>query len=87
MVEDVEQTAITIRDAIKHLPERYENNQKEINQLEKERTDLLHMAELVDLNAVDGFRLYKEIQRVERDRRERKDENELLKNLYPTLKG
>lgn len=84
---DIEQTAIMIRDAIRDMPKHFEMNVERIRTLESEQVDLLHLAELVDLNASEGFKVYKEIQRVQRDRRTLKDENEQLKHLYPALKG
>lgn len=84
---DIEQTAITIRDAIRDLPKQFEGNAEKIAQLEKEQTDFLHLIELTDLNAYEGFKAYKEIQRVQRERRILKDENEQLKHLYPALQG
>lgn len=84
-MEDFEEIAVTIRDAIRDLPNRFHSNEADIAKLERERSDLLHMAELVDLNAFEGFQLYKEIQKVERARRKLKDENEHLKHLVPFL--
>lgn len=82
---DIEQTAVIIRDAIRDLPKRYSQNLDDIKKLEKERIDLLHLIELVDLNARDGFKIYKELQKVQRDRRLLKDENDELKHLVPEL--
>lgn len=84
---DVEEISITIRDAIRDLPKRYESNENDIKNLESEINDLMHLMELVDLNARDGFKAYKELQRVQQERRKIKDENEELKHLYPALKG
>ncbi|MDO6451743.1 hypothetical protein [Oceanobacillus profundus] len=82
---DIEQTAVIIRDAIRDIPKRYSQNLDDIKRLEKERIDLLHLIELVDLNARDGFKVYKELQKVQRERRKLKDENEELKHLVPDL--
>jgi len=86
-VSDVEHTATLIRDAIRDLPKRYEENANEIKNIEKQITDYLHYIELVDLNASEGFRAYKELQAIQKERRRLKDDNELLKHIYPALKS
>lgn len=85
-MEDMEHVAATIRNAVRDFPVKYHKNKEKIAQLERERIDLLHFAELVDLNASEGFRLYKEIQDVEQERRILKDENEQLKHIEPILR-
>lgn len=77
--------AITIRDAIRDLPNRFQANNEKINNLERERSDLLHYAELVNLNAAKGFEYYKDVQKVEQKRRKLKDENEQLRHIVPIL--
>lgn len=84
-MQDIEQIIITIRDAIRDIPKRYSDNLEQINKLEKEENDLLHYIELVNLNAVEGFKAYKELQKVRKERRVYKDENELLKHVQPVL--
>lgn len=84
---DQEQVAIVIRDAIRDIPKTYEKNAEQIRRLEEESDDLTHYMELVNLNASEGFQAYKDYQRVRRERRALKDENELLKHLYPIVKG
>src|SRR5699024_116405 len=78
---DYEEIITTIRDAVRDVPKEYRLNCEAISDLEKERIDLLHYAELVDLNAVEGFHLYKDIQRVEQERRKIKDENDQLRHI------
>lgn len=84
-MQDIEQIIITIRDAIRDIPKRYSDNLEHITKLEKEENDLLHYIELVNLNAVEGFKAYKELQKVRKERRVYKDENELLKHVQPVL--
>ncbi|GGN66449.1 hypothetical protein [Oceanobacillus indicireducens] len=86
-MQDIEQIIITIRDAIRDIPKRYSDNLEQINKLEKEENDLLHYIELVNLNAVEGFKAYKELQKVRKERRVYKDENELLRHIQPVLKN
>ena len=84
---DIEQTAIIIRDAIKDIPKRYSDNIDKIARLEQERSDILHLIELSKFNAYEGFKLAKELQKVQQERRKLKDENSLLKHLQPIMKN
>lgn len=80
---DNEQLARLIGQAIRDIPKKYYANIEAIKLLEKETLDLMHYTELIDLNAREGYKLYKEMQRVRRERRKLKDENEELKHLVP----
>lgn len=87
---EIEQTTILIRDAIRDVPKQYNANAERIRELEKERIDLLHLIELVDLNAREGYKVYKELQSLQKERRKMKDENELLKHViqsFSNMKG
>jgi len=87
---EIEQTTILIRDAIRDIPKQYNANAERIRELEKERIDLLHLIELVDLNAREGYKVYKELQSLQKERRKMKDENELLKHViqsFSNMKG
>ncbi|WP_339179276.1 hypothetical protein [Oceanobacillus sp. FSL W7-1293] len=87
---EIEQTTILIRDAIRDIPKQYNMNAERIRALEKERIDLLHLIELVDLNAREGYKVYKELQSLQKERRKLKDENELLKHVkqsFSNMKG
>ncbi|WP_077325731.1 hypothetical protein [Virgibacillus siamensis] len=83
---DVEQTATTIRDAIRDIPKTYEYNEKDIKRLDQETQDLLHLAELTNFNAFEGYSIAKEIQSVRQARRQLKDENEMLVELHSIMK-
>lgn len=85
-MEDIENIAVTIRNAVRDIPNQFHKNNEMINKLERERSDLLHYAELVDLNASEGYQLYKDIQDVEKKRRVLKDENEQLQHLAPIVR-
>ncbi|MEK4305878.1 hypothetical protein [Oceanobacillus sp. FSL K6-0251] len=87
---EIEQTTIIIRDAIRDIPKQYNANADRIRELERERIDLLHLIELVDLNAREGYKVYKELQSLQKERRKMKDENELLKHViqsFSNMKG
>ena len=65
----------------------YEQNQDIIKQCEGELLDLEHEMELApNKNARDGFKMYVEMREVRRKRRQAKEENELLKDMYDFLK-
>ncbi|MCT1575671.1 hypothetical protein M3E13_15505 [Oceanobacillus kimchii] len=84
---DIEQSINHVREAIRELPKLYGDNLDQIERLEQERLDLMHYMELVDLNARDGFKAYKQMQDVLRKRRVLKDQNEELKHVVPVLKS
>lgn len=84
-MQDIEQTAITVRDAIRNIPKQYGHNQDKIKNLEDERQDILHLIELTNFNAYEGYKLSNELQRIQQERRKLKKENELLKPLIQPL--
>lgn len=87
MFHDIEETAAFIRNAIRDIPARYKQNEELIRKLEQETQDLLHFIELKNLNAMEGYKAYKDLQRVRKERREIKNENELLAPIVDTLQG
>lgn len=86
MYEDIEQTAVFLRDAIKDIPRRYDHNETMMNKLNSETQDLLHTAELTTFNACEGYRISKDIQKVRQERRRHKNENDLLIHLNDVIK-
>jgi len=65
----------------------YDANASEANLHEAEVNDLLHYAELHDnLNACEGYKVYRKIAKARRERRRCKDENELLAAAYAFVK-
>ena len=65
---------------------RYEENQRRQQDLEYRQTDLEHVMELSDnKDVVGGYRLYKKLTDVRRERRACKSEIDLLKPLYDYL--
>ena len=78
-----EQYSTTILHVFDAVVKRYENNEDIIKQSEGEIQDLLHEIELgSDRDMYKGYLLYKEIRNVRRRRREAKDTNRLLQDMY-----
>ena len=66
----------------------YELNQDIIRQADEETQDLLHELELSNpKNAVDGYKVYKQLREVRRRRRLAKDECALMKDMYEYFKS
>lgn len=72
----------SIRDAIKSVIDTYEYNYQRIGELDDLKSDLEHEVEWSNYNVVEGYKAYKELQNMFRERRERKNENDSLKPLY-----
>lgn len=65
---------------------RYEENQRLWDETDKQTQDLLHFIELSNnLNAVEGYKAYKKLAEVRRNRRQYKSEIDLLEPLYEYL--
>lgn len=78
-------TIITI---FKDVIERYENNVEIIKQTEGELQDVLHEIELgKSQDLYGGYKLYKQIKELRMTRRQAKDENALLENMYNYFKS
>lgn len=87
MTNIVNTYASSIVTIFKDVTEIYERNAEIIKQAENELVDLEHEIELSNpKNARDGYKIYKEIREVRIRRRQAKNENELLKDLYDLLK-
>ena len=72
-----------IIDIFKDVVNNYERNLEIIKQTEGELLDLEHEIELSEpKNARDGYKIYKELRDVRIRRRQAKNENELLKEMY-----
>lgn len=62
---------------------RYEENERRWQEYDQETQDLLHVIELSDnLNASKGYDMYRRLAAVRRDRRQCKNEMDLLKPVY-----
>lgn len=64
----------------------YEQNERIIAQCELELTDLTHLAELVPLNALEGYKLANRIAKNRKRRRVCKDHNRVMQPLYELLR-
>ena len=62
---------------------RYEGNIEVITDCDRKSSDLLHLIELrEDMNAAEGYKTYRKLANVRRERRVSKNENELLAATY-----
>lgn len=76
-------TVVTIFQDVK---KNYENNIEIINQAEEELNDLYHECELADpKDMYNGWKIYRAIREVRIRRRNAKQENEMLKDMYEYL--
>jgi hypothetical protein len=76
--EELVETLIVTLNDIKNT---YNYNFQNVNDLDKESQDLEHEIELSTFSSVAGYKLAKELQRVRRERRKLKNENETLQLL------
>ncbi|WP_162632643.1 hypothetical protein [Paraliobacillus zengyii] len=83
---DVEQTAVMIRNAVRDVPDRMNENKRELDLINQEIQDLLHVIEFSSFNASDGYRLSKELKIAREKRRKLKNDLELLEPLTTVLK-
>lgn len=68
---------------LREVTSRFEENERIRIESEKKSNDLLHYIELSDdMNASDGYKAYKKLAEVRRERRCCKNENELLTPVY-----
>ena len=66
---------------------RYEGNELSITDCDRKSSDLLHYIELhEDMNASEGYKTYKKLALVRRERRISKNENVLLLPMYNFIK-
>ncbi|MEH6941505.1 hypothetical protein [Bacillus sp. JJ722] len=70
-----------VRDVYVNFPRLYEKLQSDLKNLEMEQQDLLHLIEFKAFNASDGYKYSKDLQRVRNQRREIKNNIELLKPI------
>ena len=78
-----EQHSTAILQIFDAVVKQYERNEEVVKQSEGEIQDLLHEIELgSDRDMYKGYLLYKEIRNVRRRRREAKDANQLLQDMY-----
>lgn len=69
--------------AIRNMLAKYQSNKERYNYLEQEMQDLLHYIEMTsDKNANAGYKLYKKLAEIRRERRICKNELDLLQPVY-----
>ena len=72
----------TLIEILQDIKQSYDFNVANIEDIEKSLTDLGHEIELSKFNAVQGYKLAKEEQKLRQERRRMKDENVTLIFLY-----
>ena len=82
---DAEEIAVTIRNAIKDIPSHYDWNMNRIEQIQNETDDLIHMLELTNFNASEGYKISRRLKEIRMERRILKDENDLLRPMVGEL--
>lgn len=78
---EIIQALQTVRDVYINYPKRYDLNKEELQKIEWEIQDLLHIIELTNFNASEGYKWAKELQRLRQSRRVLKDELESLEKV------
>src|SRR5690606_28066271 len=61
LFDDTELSFAMFRDVVKMFPEKYYQNEKEIEALQQEQQDLLHILEFSNFNAYQGYELSRQI--------------------------
>lgn len=78
-----EETLKNFCSKVREMVSRYDADREELSRLENEMQDLLHYMEMSkNKNANEGFKLYKKLREVRKQRRIRKNEIELLRPVY-----
>lgn len=84
----VNQYSTTIVTIFQDVKKNYENNLEIIKQTEDELNDLYHECELADpKDMYNGWKMYRAIREARIRRRQAKEENEILKDMYEYLSG
>ena len=78
----------TVTQILNDVIRKYENNVERIKQLEETLTDVEHEIELgKNQDMYHGYLLYKQIKELRMERRQCKDENQLLQDMYEYVKS
>lgn len=78
---DVVKALQMVREVYVNFPKRMESAQEELRKIESEIQDILHVIELTNFNACDGYKWAKELQTLRHQRRMLKDEIDLLEPI------
>ena len=72
---------------IRGMVTRYEGNKRRLIDIESEQQDLLHYIEIAPFKTVpNGYKLYRKLAELRRERRALKNENDLLQPLYEAFR-
>lgn len=85
-VTDMTKYINTLRDIFTEVPRIFEQNDRRIEELDKESGDIIHAMELLEFDEVAAARYATELRENRLQRRRCKDENALLKPLYDFIK-
>lgn len=77
----LEESINTLSELTAKVPKQIEMIKKEIGLCDHETSDLLHHIEMSNLNACEGYKVYKDMQITRKKRRELKDELDILEKL------
>ena len=78
----------TLIQIVTDVVKRYEDNEATIKQTEEELNDVYHEIELgKDQDLYGGYKLYRQVKDLRIKRRQAKDENALLKDMYDYIKS
>lgn len=81
----IEDSLKVMREVLFDYPKRFDLNTEQLKKLQGEENDLLHAIELVNLNAYEGFKMYKRLQKVRQEKRALKDENKILAPIVKSM--
>ena len=84
-MSEIIQALQAVRDVYINFPKRYDLSKEELQKIEWEIQDILHIVELSNFNASEGFKWAKELQRLRKARRALKDELESLEKVKEFL--
>lgn len=87
IAEYIDNNAALMEDFLKKAKDLKEETNKQLSEADKKRNDLEHLMEFNDLNAADGYKAYKMLQQVLRERRTIKDNNFKLDLLLKSHVG
>ncbi|PZM64834.1 hypothetical protein [Paenibacillus dendritiformis] len=86
-VKDILKSAEKLRDIIATAPRQFDENDRKIEQFDKESGDLLHAVELLTYDDEQAAQYIEEIRKNRRSRRLRKDQNMVLKPLVDYIRS
>ena len=85
-VSSIKDTVLQLENLMKSIPKQVDRINKELQLCDQEISDIMHVIELSNFHASDGYRLAKDIQITRKKRRELKDELVSLLAIQTTSK-